>query len=506
MLERISDRFLKYSLLVIFLFLSVISFVSTQSCDAQMRDFSYIPIYNLPDNIFLHAAAVLLFGLVWAVLQKRSAQFGKMWQKYRHLTRILLTVIMILLAWSIHHDGTREPYGDQAQVYGAAMYFNSGLFVQLSPGGYLDMYPQQLGYVLLLQLIFALTRVSSFQMIQVLNCICVGCIAYGICLLADSLTDDALQQFCCTIVIYGCLPLYLFPAFVYGDIPSLAFAVYFLYHMVRALQTGRIRHFILSAADLCLAVLLKKNALILLIAAALILLLRVIATRKKRYLALLIGLCALPFLSLTAVEKHYEQVSGYASTGGIPAIAWITMGTIEQNAPGWFNNYAAPLYNENNCDSRETSARAVEKLKERVSYFAENPVYALSFWKRKVCTQWNDPFYHSDELLYLNTGEPPRGITAFLLAHKSGIRILLSLGQNLVYLGLLFYFLFRDNRDKPERLLPELCLLGGFLFSLIWEANSRFILVYFVISLPLSFTGWQMILHRLETLSFRTKQ
>ena len=69
MLERISDRFLKYSLLVIFLFLSVISFVSTQSCDAQMRDFSYIPIYNLPDNIFLHAAAVLLFGLVWAVLQ-----------------------------------------------------------------------------------------------------------------------------------------------------------------------------------------------------------------------------------------------------------------------------------------------------------------------------------------------------------------------------------------------------------------------------------------------------
>ncbi len=66
---------------------------------------------------------------------------------------------------------------------------------------------------------------------------------------------------------------------------------------------------------------------------------------------------AIPLGITSCIETYYSAVSGYEVDGGIPSIAWITMGTIEDGSkPGWFNNYSVPLYYATNGCGRLVQA------------------------------------------------------------------------------------------------------------------------------------------------------
>ncbi|MCM1184912.1 MAG: glycosyltransferase family 39 protein [Lachnoclostridium sp.] len=396
-------------------------------------------------------------------------------------------------------DGTRMPYGDQAQVYGAAMYFNSGNYINLSPGGYLDMYPHQLGYVAFLQLLFKLTGSNSFFMIQVINCLFTAGIVFSACLLLDDFTDKVYLQMIGTLLALLLLPLYCFANMLYGDTPSLLFSLLFLHHFIKALQNPRCSYFILCVLEITLAVLLKKNAIIMLLAAVIILTIHLIIVKRPLFILLLLALCILPVGLPKLLEAHYRHVSGYEIKGGIPAISWITMGTLEEGGcPGWFNNYPVPAYYEAGFDRQLAAEKALEKLSERFTYFKEEPVYALSFWKRKICTQWNDPFFNSYGVM-LTDEEPRQGITEFIIDHHKGILTFLSLLQNITYWGVLIYLILRKDTTEADTymLLPEVCILGEFLFSIIWEANSHCVIPYYIIMIPLACMGWNDLLSKI---------
>lgn len=411
-------------------------------------------------------------------------------------------------------DGTRTPYGDQAQVYGAAMYFNSGNYINLSPGGYLDMYPHQLGYVAFLQLLFRITGSNSFFMVQVINCLFIAGTIFTACLLSDDLTDSAPVQMSGTLFTFTLLPLYLHASLLYGDVPSFMFLLLFIHHIIKGLKNERYGYFILCVPEITLAVLFKKNSVIMLLAAVIVLIIQFIVTKRRSLLILLMTLCILPIGLPKLLEAHYGNVSGYEISGGIPAISWIAMGTVEEGCPGWFNNYPVPAYYEAGYDRNIASGMAVEKLRERFNYFKEDPVYGISFWKRKISTQWNDPFFHSYDIIFTDE-ETPQGLTGFIIDHSEGALVSLSLLQNITYSGVLLYLIFRRNRGGTAAnsssvntnkhigktnlymLLPEVCILGEFLFSIIWEANSRFVIPYYIIMLPLACIGWNSLISKI---------
>ncbi len=57
--------------------------------------------------------------------------------------------------------------------------------------------------------------------------------------------------------------------------------------------------------------------------------------------------------------------------------------------------------------------------------------------------------------------------------------------QSMVYLLLLGYFIQLLLKDGAEKIyLPGLAFIGEFLFSLVWESQSRYIYPYIVIILP----------------------
>ena len=68
----------------------------------------------------------------------------------------------------------------------------------------------------------------------------------------------------------------------------------------------------------------------------------------------------------------------------------------------------------------------------------------------------------------------------------------LNLYQGMVYVMLLFYFvILLKEKDHIFYFLPALLLLGGFCFSMIWEAKSRYVYPYIVMSLPC--VAWSLV-------------
>lgn len=513
---KFCSRFLKFTLIIIFSFLAVSSLLVTQSCFAPGADeFSGVPIYKLHDNILLHLAAIFIFCVtiyLLNILTHKKPFITAFWGKSKILFRMAAAAIAFLVSFIILSDGNRTPYGDQAQVYGAAMYFNSGNYINLSPGGYLDIYPHQLGYVAFLQLLFKITGSNSFFMVQVINCLFIAGTIFTVCLLLDDLTDKAVVQIMGTFLVILLLPLYLYANLLYGDIPSCLFSLLFLHHFIKGLKKERSIYLVLCVPEITLAVLFKENSMIILLAAVIVLAVHFIVTKRHVLIVLLLALCILPVSLPKFLETYYSNVSGYEVRGGIPAISWITMGTMEEGCPGWFNNYPVPAYYEAGYDRQLASKMALEKLAERFHYFKENPVYAVSFWKRKITTQWNDPFFYSYGIISADE-KTPHSLTGFIIDHSKGIMVSLSLFQNIIYWGVLIYFIFRkgsdtaivnsDNADKIigktniYMLLPEVCILGEFLFSLIWEANSRFIIPYYIIMIPLACMGWNHLISKI---------
>ena len=69
--------------------------------------------------------------------------------------------------------------------------------------------------------------------------------------------------------------------------------------------------------------------------------------------------------------------------------------------------------------------------------------------------------------------------------------------QAMIYLAVLGYFvMIFTGKLRGVQILPGIILLGGFFFTMIWEAKSRYVYPYIVMILPCAaysvvyYVGW----------------
>lgn len=494
MLKMIKST-LRIILAGILCFLSVISLLQTQrrGNESLSEIVNGAPIYKENDNIVIHIIAIILLIILFLLMKhlvRKNATISAFLTKNHKLIQVGIAVLVGILSFLIFLGGTRTPVDDQIQVYSAALLFNEDNYINLSKGGYVMMYPQQLGYILYMQLVLKVGGQFGFYILQVINSLfIVGIVYYASCFIND-LTDDIITRLLGSSLFLGLLPLELLVTWVYGDIPFYFFMFMFL-HYFTLLNKRRIKYsiFAITAAVLCL--IFRRHALIFLVAILLVSIVSFLESRNKQILLVGILSFILPMCATAGIQKMYSSKSGYEIEGGIPSIAWITMGTIEgASKPGWFNNYCVPLFYSTDCNRELTQEQALEQLRVQVSGFVENPAYAIGFYKRKICTQWNAPYFNTEQLIGVDDAVSIKGLSKFIANREDRILVFLSILQSLVYLGTLIYILIKSYRGKFADTLPEMFILGGFLFSIIWEANSRYVFSYFLVMIPLAVVGW----------------
>ena len=484
--------------------LSVSGFLFT--CYAQ--DMTSQAVLRKWDNVLINILGMAVWGgLLWL-----AGWWGA--RKPETRKRILLLAV---LAWCAVTGlvlvvfGKTVPAADSMSVYSIGEELAAGNLGVIHPvDSYLSYYPQQVGLAAYYEGIIRLWNLLPWDVpaYHIIKCINVGWACVLIFFLYKSVQllfkDDRAE--CIFLVMAGAnLPLIFYTSFVYGEIPSFACFTIGLWGLLRFLgggpviaSPGRLAALAgLTAAALALSVMLRKNSLILVIAAVLVLLFQWLKTgRHTLFLtALLCLVCSLAVLPL--IQKGYEARSHNTLSSGVTAISYVAMGMQESSrGNGWYNAFNFDTYQESGMDKAAASALSRQAIGERLSYFKDHPGYAARFYMDKFLSQWADGTYACRQATLATFGGRSPFFQQVYEGRYSPVFIFLcNAYQNILYAGTaLFCLIALKKKTRPLfRNLPiYLCLIGvfgGFLFHMVWEANSRYIFPYGLLLMPYAAYG-----------------
>lgn len=419
---------------------------------------------------------------------------------------LLLTVLCWTLALGgfLILFGKTVPAADAWSVYSAAESLASGDTSVIHPtDSYLSYYPQQVGLMAFFELLIRLWKLlplnlHAYHFIKCLYVILTCTIIYFQYRTVHLLWEDDRAD-CLYLILAGCnLPLIMYSSFVYGEIPSFAAISAGIYCLLKLLKTSpadrQPRHALCSLALLTLAVMLRKNSLIIIIAVVLVTLFEALR-RRRRGLLLFAALCLLFSLSiLPVIQKTYEIRSGSTLRSGVPAMSYFAMGMQEASrGNGWYNGYNFTTYQDSGMDSAASSETSRQFMKERMDYFRDHPGYAVDFYWNKYLSQWTDGTYASRQATLATFGGRNAFVESFYTGPNSRLYIeYCNLYQNVLYFGCFAGFMaaLLKKRKFPLYLwLGVIGAFGGFLFHMIWEANSRYIFLYGLLLLPYAAHG-----------------
>ena len=358
---------------------------------------------------------------------------------------------------------------------------------------------------------------------------------------------------CCYLLLVCCnLPMIMYSSFVYGEIPSFAALSVGLYLLLRLLSgitfPGQasdisckgmsVKPFASEASSgttpspefpsirsafftgtgsilfLALSVMLRKNSLIPIIAVLLVLLFESLRFgRSVRARLCLLGMAVCLAVTsvgiLPLVQKCYEKKAGNTLSSGVTAMSYFAMGMQEASRGcGWYNGFNIDTYDAAGMDSALANEISRQAVLERLAYFREHPGYAVDFYARKHLSQWADGTYASRQATLAAYGGRSEFFQEIYDGSLSSAYIEWgNAWQDVLYLGTLVFCVSTVHRKrKYTATAPQgsdtdslylslylyvglIAVLGGFLFHILWEANSRYIFLYSLLLMPYCAAG-----------------
>ena len=443
------------------------------------------------DKTWAHILIFLTTALCTVKIDELLMKKDKILQEKICLCTLIVTgVIAFALGLFYVCKNPYYPVGDQINTTAFAAYCREGNFSMLSPGGYVGMYQQQKGLGILYEILFALFGNFNYRPAKILHVVWwIFTILAGYGFLKLN-TDRPVFWMLYCVMMLGCFPFLFYLPYIYGDVLSISFGTILFYGVASYEHSGQKRYIALASFAAGLAVLARKNTWIILIAVVVYALLSSLKKRKLKYLLAGTAILMTAALSVKAVDVVYEVRSGYPSGVGIPSILWVAMGLQEtEGRAGVYNRYQQTTFAD--CDFQQESATQQGKIyiRERLEEFSQNPGKAFSFFKNKLEGQWIEPMYaalETTESFEEGTVLSPALESLYYGALGRIIWNLTNYYQSILYLAglmalVMLGILWWKKKDVPTSLwLPWIAVFGGFLFSIMWEAKSRYVFPYCV--------------------------
>ncbi len=381
---------------------------------------------------------------------------------------------------------------------------------------YFKISPYQLGGVFICEFLTRIFGAGNYMAYAVLNIVWLDLAYAALIWITRVIFNKKGVELLTIVLLAGCLQPIFFCTLIYGNLMGLALSLWAVLFELFYLKTGKKKMMIISAALISVAILAKLNCAIVLIAMCVILVVHFIKSRK--WFSLVAVACAV-LMSVTVsglVKLSYEARSGIRFGEGVPQLAWAVMGmqdealeqanqeeekqkgTEEDLAlfPGWYNSYNIEVYLENDGDQEAMKAQVNRDLKERLDLFGSDSAYALTFFTNKALSQWNEPTFESlwvsernGVLLSDFADEFYKGF------YKNLLDIYFNFYVSLIFFGLAVGMLFIIKKPDMGITLLALIILGGFVYHLIFEAKSQYILPYFIMMVPFAAYGFYSLVH-----------
>jgi hypothetical protein len=451
------------------------------------------------DNVFLNCIfTVIALGLLYLIY--------KILPKINRNLMLVITLAFSLIVglWWVNYI-QYKPISDQSMViYCGEKLLDNDLSTILNPGEYLNRNPHQLGFSVYIMTVFRLFATRSPLVLQRLNVIYATVCALFLYLICKEIfKEDAVQKICLILIAFFSVYFAFFCTHVYGNIPGLMFGLASLFFTLKFLNNHKIYNLIIVAVSITLAYMLKSNYEIFMCAIIIVLGLHFLQTYKKQAIAGIILVIFTMVSFKTFVYKHVENGTGYSLSEGVPMIAYIYMGIAEPVTltPGWYTADVETIYNQSGYSKEKSAEIAKEDLKTRLEYLIENPVYTWNYFTSKLQTTWLNPTF---QVFWCSTPSIMMDLDAEYNSRIANDNFIVSIicgdieetservmdvFQIITFIsaGVALILSFKEGELK-KTLLP-ITFLGGFIFHLIWETKSIYVIQYFYILLPFSAYG-----------------
>lgn len=447
---------------------------------------------NIAGNFLFAAAAAAAGFLGTRLLLRGPAERQEKIVRYIMAGTLLLYGILLTVWVSVSHS---FPMADQQQLIIVARDFMKRDYQQMDT--YMDLYPQQYGMVFFLELLLRIWDDERF--LQYLNVLWILLIVWFSCGIAQELFHSLRVKLYCLFANVLFLPLFFYVNFVYGDIPSIALGLVLIWCVLKWTRGGG-RWYYAGGALACavLAALVRMNTMVLLLAVAIALVLYAWANRRAGLVLFAVLLLALPVAGQMAVKSVYEIRSGKEIGDGVPAVLWIAMGMQESwDGAGVYNGFNNSTYvMEADRDSKTAAKIGFDFIRGRVKEFLENPSMARLFYRDKIQGEWNEPTFGCF-IMTKQLGEDSAAIVRESYYGELYKKIKNYMDDDLFFLYVAFFVwalstLFH-RQDDMCFYMAAIAFIGGFLFSVLWEAKSRYVLPYMIFALPYCACGMELL-------------
>ncbi len=511
--------FIIFGIIVSYLFLlSIFSTSYISTCPFPDKEFTYY----CPDNPWMHIIILSIFSLIGILIfhfSHYTRRIVLILEKFAKYIPFVVFICGVLWIYTIK----LVPIADQLAVVNAAAYFKHGDFSFMEKGSYLDIYPHQLGLVLIIYYFSLIFGENNYMFFQLINVISLAVIVFLSSKLAFEITKSKAISAIITYFSALFFPLFLYSVFIYGTMPGLALTFLSFYLLLRYINGDSVIKLVIAVFCIVIAVFIKQNYLIGLIAFSIILVFYSI--KEKHFPSLLLLLLIIPiYLSGTVfINSEIKRITGITPGSGYPKSSWIYMGMKENatKASGWFYDYTSEIYSTYDMDTDKTNSAIIYDIKIRLKDFINDPLYAIKFFSKKTASQWNNPTFQCFWIYLSSYSLDARnlhqtdftdkiiGISEDSTVNKNIINVFNTF-QSFILFGAVLYCVYYIKRSAQETdiktLLLPLFFIGGFLFHLMWEAKSLYTLPYFVTLIPLAIIGFKDFIIDLYVSTFVNKR
>lgn len=461
---------------------------------AQMEEINVEHTFFIKDNYLQHFVVFAAFSFLLLVFQIKGSWkvFNK---KYVGAAACIAAGIVSVL---IVLQGQYYPKFDQRHVMESAAALNLHDYSDFEVGGYLHVFPFQMGIVIYFQILSRLFGNLNYIAFEIVNAVWIVVTYYFFMKIADLLWSK--EHRCKSATAVLCLifaPFLMYTTFLYGTVVGMAFAMVSFYMALLYVSKPKIRYLIFCAVSMGLATVLKSNYAIYMIAEIIFIALKILADKrpgrnKIRGRLVLIGAILICFvIGRIGVNASIRNINNGEEVKGIPMMAWVVMGLQDgKGAPGWYNAYNNTVYVSNDYDYDKTREAVMNDLKQRIRGMLHRPTESISFFVKKVSSQWNNPTFQS---LWILEGRSEREGSIGILQEKgrSVYIFLVNLLQTWILAGTFLYTVLRLKKSSMEEIVLPITFVGGFVFHLFWEAEGLYAILYFPLLLPLSVCGYR---------------
>ena len=435
-----------------------------------------------------------LYGLSrWETCRNALKKIRDNENTYRKCQAVLFLIAGVMAELWVYGNQV-IPEQDQLFVLQAADHLNVGNYEDFQPGGYLSMYPNQTGLLVLELILTKLFGGMNYVIFYELNAVAYLAILWLLSELAGQAGADNLQKLATLLLSICFLPLLFYTTFLYGNLLGLAMALGAFYFELRYIAHHKVPDLVLAVFLIVFAAAIKNNYLIFMIAIVLHALVEAVRQKELRNTLMAALMIVVYIANSWAVTTALEHKTGGDLDNGVSTYAFIAMG-LQVNpvkCDGWYNEFNKESYIESGYNADKQAELAKASISDSAEYLS-TPSNAVNFFLRKNASQWADPLFQglwvsqvrqtqNERPGWLNRVLSPRGSTAIGQA--------LDVVQFMVYAGVLLYLIFaRKNKKFFESLLLQVTVIGGFVFHCFWEAKGQYTFSYYVLLLPLAVLG-----------------